>query len=68
VSPRAKSALLWGVVALLAFLVAVQGYQLLVGPLPVSVPVIGAVAVGVAVLTAGVAYAMEHRLRTKGRT
>jgi len=68
VRPRVKSALLWGVVGLLAFLVAVQGYQLLIGPFPASIPVVGAAAVAVGVLTAGVAYATEHRLRTKGRT
>ncbi|WP_053949208.1 hypothetical protein [Halolamina sediminis] len=67
-TPRTKSALLWGAVGLLAFLAAVQGYQLLVAPVPVSIPAIGAVAVGVGLLTAGVAYATEHRLRTKGRT
>lgn len=66
--PRTKSALLWGTVGLLAFLAAVQGYQLLVAPLSVSLPAIGAVAVVVAALTAATAYGMEHRLRTKGRT
>ena len=65
---RVKSALLWGTVALLAFLVAVQGYQLLVGPLPVSIPVVAAVAAGVGALTAATAYLTEHRLRAKGRT
>jgi len=68
VRPRVKSALLWGAVSLFAFLAAVQGYQLLIGPFPASIPVVGAAAVAVGVLTAGVAYATEHRLRTKGRT
>jgi hypothetical protein len=68
VTPRTKSALLWGAVSLFAYLAAAQGYQLLVGPLPVSLPAVGAVAVGVAALTAGVAYATEHRLQAKGRT
>ena len=65
---RVKSALLWGAVGLLAFLAAVQGYQLLAGPLPVSIPVVAAVAAGVGALTAGTAYLTEHRLRAKGRT
>jgi len=68
VTPRTKSALLWGAVGLLAFLAAVQGYQLLVGPLSVSIPAVGAVAIGVGLVTAVVAYATEHRLWTKGRT
>ena len=67
-TPRAKSALLWGAVSLFAFLAAAQGYQLVVGPLPVSLLAVGAVAVGVAVVTAAAAYATEHRLQAKGRT
>ena len=67
-TPRTKSALLWGAVGLLAFLAAVQGYQLLVGPLSVSIPAVAGVAVGVGALTAGTAYLTEFRLRAKGRT
>ena len=66
--PRVKSALLWGAVGLLTFLAAVQGYQLLAGPLPVSIPAIAAVAVGVGALTAATAYLSEYRLQQKGRT
>ncbi|MFW5939006.1 MAG: hypothetical protein ACOCSD_05965 [Halolamina sp.] len=67
-TPRTKSALLWGTVALLTFLVAVQGYQLVVEPFPATIPVVVAAAVVVAALTAGTAYLTEHRLRAKGRT
>ncbi|MFC5971286.1 hypothetical protein ACFPYI_08100 [Halomarina salina] len=42
----AKAALLWGVIAALAFLVLAQGYQLLeFGTLPLTVVVVGTVAV-----------------------
>ena len=59
--PRVKSALLWGAVGFLAFLVLAQGYALLVEPLlPIARAV--AVALGVGVGTAVGAYALEHRL------
>jgi hypothetical protein len=68
VTPRRKSALLWGVVGLLAFLVLVQGYQLLVGPMPVGF--LGKLAIGVLVgsVAGGVSYLLEGRLARKGRT
>jgi len=65
---RTKSALLWGVVGALAFLVAVQGYQLAVGGVALSLLVVGAVAIGVAAVAATVAYVAEPRLLTKGRS
>ena len=65
---RVKSALLWGAVGALAFLVAVQGYQLVVGGLALPLPAVGAVAVVVAAATAGVAYTLEPRLLRKGRS
>jgi hypothetical protein len=68
VTPRRKSALLWGAVGLLAFLVLVQGYQLLVGPTPVGF--LGKLAIGVVVgvVAAGASYLAERRLARKGRT
>jgi 1,4-dihydroxy-2-naphthoate octaprenyltransferase len=68
VTPRGKSALLWGAVGLLAFLVLVQGYQLLVGPTPVGF--LGKLVVGVVVgvVAAGASYLTERRLARKGRT
>lgn len=65
---RVKSALLWGAVGALAFLVAVQGYQLVVGGLALPLLAVGAVALVVAAATAGVAYALEPRLLRKGRS
>jgi polyferredoxin len=68
VTPRRKSALLWGVVGLLAFLVLVQGYQLLVGPTPVGFLGKLVVGVGVGAVTAGASYLVEAQLARKGRT
>gem|GEM_PF-184901 len=65
---RTKSALLWGVVGALAFLVAVQGYQLAVGGVALSLLIVAAVAIGVAAVAATVAYVAEPRLLTKGRS
>jgi hypothetical protein len=52
----------------MAFLVAVQGYQLAVGGLAVSLLVVGAVALAVGGVAAGVAYLAEPRLLAKGRS
>lgn len=67
-TPRRKSALLWGVVGLLAFLVLVQGYQLVGGVTPLGF--LGKLAIGVVVgvVTAGASYLVEGRLARKGRT
>jgi hypothetical protein len=56
------------VVGLLAFLVLVQGYQLVVGPTPVGF--LGKLAIGVfvGVVAAGASYLAEARLARKGRT
>ncbi|MFC5368513.1 hypothetical protein [Salinirubrum litoreum] len=67
-TPRRKSALLWGAVGLLAFLVLVQGYQLLVGPTPVGFLGKLALAVVVGIVAGGVSYLLEGRLARKGRT
>ncbi|RLM59757.1 hypothetical protein DVK02_03230 [Halobellus sp. Atlit-31R] len=65
---RTTSAVLWGLVGTLAFLVLVQGYRLFVGAL--GLDILGAV--GVAVLVGGIvtatSYVAEPRLTTKGRT
>ncbi|MFP8952033.1 hypothetical protein ACLI4Z_03535 [Natrialbaceae archaeon A-arb3/5] len=60
-NPRTKSALLWGAVGVMAFLVLVQGYALVSGPL-VSIAQGAAVALGVGLVTAASAYALEHRI------
>lgn len=60
-APRTKSSLLWGLVGGLAFLVLVQGYQLVVGPLVAFGTLLGVavlVAVGATLLT----YAARTRL------
>ncbi|TYL38267.1 hypothetical protein CV102_13825 [Natronococcus pandeyae] len=60
-SPRVKSALLWGAVGVLSFLVLVQGYALLVEPLvTITQGVVIALLVGVG--AAGGAYLLEHRV------
>jgi hypothetical protein len=65
---RAKSALLWGAVGALSFLVLVQGYQLLVARLPLSFGALFGLAAGLGSLVTLVAYAAEDRLTPKGRT
>ncbi|MWV40824.1 hypothetical protein [Natrialba sp. INN-245] len=60
-SRRVSSALLWGAVGFMAFLVLVQGYALLVSPL-VTIVQGAAVAILVGLVTAGCAYAMEYRI------
>ncbi|MBV0902139.1 hypothetical protein [Haloarcula salina] len=59
--PRTKSSLLWGVVGGLAFLVLVQGYELLAAE-PVSVPAKVGVALVVAAGAALATYATQPRL------
>ena len=59
--PRVKSALLWGAVGIMAFLVLVQGYALTVDPL-VTITQAVAVALPVGAGAAIVAYALEHRI------
>ncbi|MCU4740986.1 hypothetical protein OB955_13200 [Halobacteria archaeon AArc-m2/3/4] len=59
--PRLKSALLWGAVGFMSFLVLVQGYALLEEPL-VSITQGFVVALTVGVGTAGAAYVLEYRI------
>ncbi|OVE83981.1 hypothetical protein [Natronolimnobius baerhuensis] len=59
--PRVKSALLWGAVGFMAFLVLVQGYALVVEPL-VSITQGAGIALLVAAGTAAGAYVLEHRI------
>jgi hypothetical protein len=68
VTPRAKSSLLWGVVGVFAFLVVVQGYDLFVPAFRASLGVRVTMALVAGAATAGLAYALEHRLARKGRT
>ena len=65
---RTKSAILWGLVGVLSFLVVAQGYVILVDELPLSL--LGLVGVGVIVggVTSTIAYQFEHRFLAKGRT
>jgi hypothetical protein len=55
-------------VGTLSFLVLVQGYRLLVGPLGIGFGATAAVAVLVGVVVTAATYATEHRLSAKGRT
>ncbi|WP_336021883.1 hypothetical protein [Halobellus salinisoli] len=65
---RTRSALLWGVVGALAFLVLVQGYRLFVGSLGIGLPRAAGVAVGIGVAVTGISYVAEPRIAAKGRT
>jgi Cu/Ag efflux pump CusA len=67
VTPRTTSSLLWGLVGALAFLVLVQGYDLVAG-LSVGFVARFAVAVLVGVVAAALSYRLAPRLRSKGRT
>ena len=59
--PRAASALLWGAVGALTFLVLVQGYALVAAPLvTIAQGLLAAAFVGAA--TAACAYLLEHRI------
>ncbi|WP_276299486.1 hypothetical protein [Halorussus lipolyticus] len=61
VRPRVKASLLWGLVGLFAFLVALQGYELATGyRYPVGVKFGTALAVGLG--ASGLAYLAEGRL------
>ena len=62
---RAKSAALWGLVGGFAFLVVAQGFLLVAGDLPVGYGGLIGLAAVIAVASAGIAYATEHRLRAK---
>ncbi|MHC3379159.1 hypothetical protein [Haloarcula sp. H-GB5] len=59
--PRTKASLLWGVVGGLAFLVLIQGYELLAGA-PVSVSAKTGVAMAVGVGATLASYRMQPRL------
>jgi len=65
---RTRSALLWGLVGALTFLVLLQGYRLLVGTLDIGLPATAGVAVGIGVAVGGISYVAEPRLAAKGRT
>ncbi|WP_248897751.1 hypothetical protein [Haloplanus halobius] len=67
-TPRHKSSLLWGLVGALSFLVLVQGYRLLVGPLEIGLFVVGGGAVAVGALSAGLTHLLAPRIRENGRT
>jgi hypothetical protein len=62
--PRAKAALLWGLVGGLSFLVLVQGFRLATGR-AVQTGVVLGVALVVGVGASAVTYALEGRLGTK---
>ncbi len=64
-TPRRKSALLWGAIGALSFLVLAQGYVLLVGRLPVGF--LGRLGVGLLVgaVTTGLSAVTERRLAAK---
>ena len=65
---RIRSSLLWGTVGALTFLVLVQGYRLLVGPLGVTLLNGAGMALVVGAVVSLVSYAAEPRLAAKGRT
>jgi hypothetical protein len=67
VTPRRKSALLWGAVGALSFLVLAQGYVLVVGRLPLSILGRFGLALGVGGVATVLTYAVEPRVAGKRR-
>jgi hypothetical protein len=67
---RIRSALLWGVVSVLATLVAVQGVRLAGAATGLGIVDAAAVAVGFGAVVAALSYALEARLvaRRNGRS
>ncbi|GAB3023649.1 hypothetical protein [Natronobiforma cellulositropha] len=61
IDPRVKSAILWGAVGFMSFLVSLQAYALLEGPL-LSLPQGAAIGLLVGVAAGGCAYALEYRV------
>jgi len=59
--PRVKASVLWGLIGLLAFLVALQGYELITG-YRYALAVKAATALAVGVGATGVSYLAEKRL------
>jgi hypothetical protein len=59
---RAISALLWGLLGVLSFGVLIQGYYLLIGPMNISLGILGIIGVLIGVVVAGIAYVIELRL------
>ena len=62
---RVKSAALWGAVGGFTFLVLAQGYLLLGGELPFRYAGLFGLATVVAVVTTGITYLTEHRIRAQ---
>ncbi|WP_435184990.1 hypothetical protein [Halobellus sp. EA9] len=65
---RTRSALLWGLVGALAFLVLVQAYRLVAGSLGLDLLSGALLALLVGAVVTAIAYVAEPRLATKGRT
>jgi hypothetical protein len=59
---RTISALLWGLLGVLSFGVLIQGYYLLIGPMSISLGILGIIGVLIGVVVAGIAYVIELRL------
>jgi len=65
VTPRRKAALLWGAIGGLSFLVAAQGYVLLVARLPIGTLGLLGIAVVVGLVTTVATGVLRRRLTQK---
>lgn len=65
---RLKSAILWGSIGALIFLISVQAYSLVGGEIPTGYARLLAVAAVIGGIVAFVTYTTEYRLIPKGRT
>ncbi|MFB6280519.1 MAG: hypothetical protein ABEH40_00665 [Haloferacaceae archaeon] len=64
---RRRSALLWGLVGVLTFLVLLGAYWLLVGPPDLPPIALAGTAAGVGAVVTAAAYRYEARVRAAGR-
>ena len=62
-----RSALLWGVVGVLSFLVLLQGVRLFIGPVRIGLVPTVAIAFAIGGFVTVLSFVLEPRLREKGR-
>jgi len=62
-----RSAVLWGLVGTLSFLVLVQGFRLFVGPVGIGIVPTAGIAFAIGGFVTVLSFVFEPRLRAKGR-
>ena len=64
---RLRSAFLWGLVGVLAFLALLQGFRLFVGPVGIGLVPTAAIAFAIGGFVTVLSFVLEPRLMAKGR-